>query len=62
MGADGAGGGSNESRLSEHSRTKRPPKSGFRITHFFGLEESKSMWTREARTHEKMGAGHYATT
>ena len=25
MGADGAGGGSNESRLSEHSRTKRPP-------------------------------------
>ena len=34
MGADGAGGGSIESRLSEHSRTKRPLKSGFPFTHF----------------------------
>ena len=60
MGADGAGGGSNESRLSEHSRTKRPKKWFSNYT-FFCLEESKSKGTRGARTHEKMGAGHVTT-
>ena len=38
MGADGAGGGSNESRLSEHSRKKGPLKVVFELHIFFVLK------------------------